>query len=128
VPSGIASGFRHLWNGALDGQGAIVQRAQLSRTTVFTVFAAARPALVGMEACPGSQWLARKLIDAWLVPARLVKPFAKSNKNDTLDAEAIAKAVRRPTMRFIQLRRPEQFDPQALHPEPRPRDRARGAE
>jgi transposase len=104
---------------ALDGKGAIVQRARLSRTTVFKFFAAARPALVGMEACPGSQWLARKLIelghDARIMPARFVKPFVKSNKNDTLDAEAIAEAVRRPTMRFIQIRRPEQIDLQALH-------------
>jgi transposase len=104
---------------ALDGQGAIVQRARLSRTMVFKFFAAARPALVGMEACPGSQWLARKLIelghDARIMPARFVKPFVKSNKNDTLDAEAIAEAVRRPTMRFIQVRRPEQIDLQALH-------------
>lgn len=104
---------------ALDGQGAIVQRARLSRTMIFKFFAAARPALVGMEACPGSQWLARKLIelghDARIMPARFVKPFVKSNKNDTLDAEAIAEAVRRPTMRFIQVRRPEQIDLQALH-------------
>jgi transposase len=77
-----------------------------------------------MEACPGSQWLARKLIerghDARIMPARSVKPFVKSNKNNTLDAEAIAEAVGRPTMRFIQVRRPEQIDLQALH---RVRDR-----
>ena len=46
-----------------------------------------------MEACPGPQWLARKLIerghDARIMPARFVKPSVKSNKNDTLDAEAV---------------------------------------
>jgi hypothetical protein len=67
----------------LDRQGAI-QRPRLSRTTVFKFFAAARPALVGMEACPGSQWLARELIElshgARIMPARFVKPFVKSNK------------------------------------------------
>jgi transposase len=104
---------------ALDRDGRIIQRARLSRGNVLTFFATARPALVGMEACPGSQWLARKLIerghDARIMPARFVKPFVKSNKNDTLDAEAIAEAVGRPTMRFIQVRRPDQIDLQALH-------------
>jgi transposase len=104
---------------ALDRDGTVVQRARLSRTSVLVFFAIARPALAGMEACPGSQWLARKLIqrgyDARIMPARFVKPFVKSNKNDTLDAEAIAEAVGRPTMRFIQAQRPEQIDLQALH-------------
>jgi transposase len=35
-----------------------------------------------------------------IIPAQFVKPFVKSNKNDTRDAEAIAEAVTRPTMRF----------------------------
>jgi transposase len=44
-----------------------------------------------------------------------VKPYVKSNKNDTVDAEAIAEAVTRPTMRFTQVRSTEQVDLQALH-------------
>ena len=32
--------------------------------------------------------------------AKFVRPFLKSNKNDYLDAEAIAEAVQRPTMRL----------------------------
>ncbi len=47
-----------------------------------------------MEACAGSQWLARKLIalghDARIIPAKFVKAYVKSNKSDTIDAEAIA--------------------------------------
>jgi transposase len=61
-------------------------------------------ALIGMEACPGSQWLAWRLAamghDARIIPARFVKPYVKSNKTDTVDAAAIAEAVTRPTMRF----------------------------
>ena len=80
-----------------------------------------------MEACPGSQWLARKLIgmghDARIIPARFVKPYVKSNKTDTVDAAAIAEALTRPTMRFVQVRAPEQVDLQALH---RIRDRLVG--
>lgn len=58
-----------------------------------------------MESCPGSQWLARKLIalghEVRILPAQFVKPYVKSNKSDIIDAEAIAEAVTRPTMRFV---------------------------
>ncbi len=50
-----------------------------------------------------------------IVPAQFVKPYVKSQKNDTLDAEAIAEAVTRPTMRFTEVRTTEQVDLQALH-------------
>ena len=73
---------------------------------------------------PGAQWLARKLQalghTVRIIPAQFVKPYLKSNKNDTLDAEAIAEAVTRPTMRFVQIKRVDQVDTQALH---RVRDR-----
>jgi transposase len=49
-----------------------------------------------------------------------VKAFRKSNKNDYLDAEAIAEAVQRPTMRFVPVKTDDQLDLQALH---RVRDR-----
>jgi len=44
-----------------------------------------------------------------------VKPYVKSNKNDTIDAAAIAEAVTRPTMRFVPIKHTEQVDLQALH-------------
>ena len=49
------------------------------------------------------------------MPAQYVKPYLKSHKNDYRDAEAIAEAVQRPTMRFVPLKSPEQLDLQALH-------------
>lgn len=55
-----------------------------------------------------------------MIPAQFVKPFLKSNKNDFLDAEAIAEAVQRPSMRFVPLKTEDQLDLQALH---RVRDR-----
>lgn len=61
--------------------------------------------------------------DARIIPARFVKPYVKSNKTDTVDAAAIAEAVTRPTMRFVEVRTPEQVDLQALH---RIRDRLVG--
>ena len=54
------------------------------------------------------------------MPAQYVKPYIKTNKNDYLDAEAIAEAVQRPTMRFVPIKTDEQLDLQALH---RGRDR-----
>lgn len=103
----------------MDKDGVLLQRAKFTRKTIFRFFEAAPKALIGMEACPGSQWLARKLIAMGhrvkIMPAQFVKPFVKSNKNDTLDAEAIAEAVVRPTMRFVKIRNEDQVDMQALH-------------
>jgi transposase len=108
----------------LDAAGNPVQRATFRRETLLQFFERAAPTVVGMEACPGSQWLARKLQAIGhrvrIVPAKFVKPYIKSNKNDQIDAEAIAEAVSRPTMRFVEVRTPEQVDLQALH---RVRDR-----
>ncbi len=50
-----------------------------------------------------------------IVSAQFVKPFVKSNKNDIIDAEAIAVTVTRPTMRFVEIRSADQVDLQALH-------------
>jgi transposase len=103
----------------LDARGAVLQRVKFRRDTLLAFFERAKPTLVGMEACPGSQWLARKLLALGhrvrIVPAQFVKPYVKSQKNDTVDAEAIAEAVTRPTMRFTQVRTTEQVDLQALH-------------
>src|SRR5665213_1504065 len=103
----------------VDAAGQVIQRAKFRRETVLTFFEQAEPAIVGMEACPSSQWLARKLQamghTVRIVPAQFVKPYVKSQKNDTVDAEAIAEAVTRPTMRFTQVRTVEQIDLQALH-------------
>lgn len=104
---------------AMNAAGAVIQRAKFSRDTLMAFFDAAPKVLVGMEACPGSQWLARSLVamghEARIIPARFVKPYVKSNKTDTVDAAAIAEAVTRPTMRFVEVRTPEQVDLQALH-------------
>lgn len=102
-----------------DPLGHIVQRAKFRRETVLAFFDRAAPAVVGMEACPGAQWLARKLQamghTVRVVPAQFVKPYVKSNKNDMIDAAAIAEAITRPTMRFVEVKTSEQVDIQALH-------------
>lgn len=102
-----------------DPTGKPIRRAKLTRSNIFEFFANAPAATIGMEACPGSQWLARKLSalghKVKIIPAQFVKPYVKSNKNDTIDAAAIAEAVTRPTMRFVQVKHTEQVDLQALH-------------
>jgi transposase len=77
------------------------------------------PCLVGMEACVGAHHLSRQLLalghDVKLVPAQYVKPFLKGQKNDFRDAEAVAEAIQRPTMRFVPTKSVDQLDLQALH-------------
>ena len=111
-----------------DSAGHVVQQIRLSRHTLLEFFANAAPARIGMEACPGSQWLARKLRTlghaVHIMPAQFVKPYVKSNKNDAIDARAIAEAVTRPDMRFVQIKGLEQIEIQAIH---RIRERLMGA-
>jgi transposase len=103
----------------LDRSGAIVLRQKWSRGQVEVRFANMPPCLVGMEACVGAHHLSRKLRalghDARLMPAKYVRPYSKGQKNDFRDAEAIAEAVQRPTMKFVATKTAEQLDLQALH-------------
>lgn len=103
----------------LDDRGEPIQRAKFRRETLLQFFERADKVIIGMEACPGSQWLARKLQalchQVRIIPAQYVKPYVKTNKNDMIDAEAIAEAATRPTMRFVQVKRTDQVDTQALH-------------
>jgi transposase len=103
----------------LDQRGAIPLRQKWSRGQVETRLANLPPCLIGMEACVGAHHLSRRLKslghDARLMPARYVRAYSKGQKNDFRDAEAIAEAVQRPTMRFVATKTVEQLDLQALH-------------
>jgi transposase len=103
----------------LDHRGAIVLRQKWSRGQVETRLANIPLCLIGMEACVGAHHLSRRLKglghDARLMPAKYVRPYSKGQKNDFRDAEAIAEAVQRPTMRFVATKSAEQLDLQALH-------------
>jgi len=102
-----------------DLRGAIVLRQKWSRSQVSARLANLPPCLIGMEACVGAHHLARKLTalghDARLMPAKYVRPYAKGQKNDFNDADAIAEAVQRPTMKFVATKTVDQLDLQALH-------------
>jgi hypothetical protein len=97
----------------------------VNEIAVGIAYSANLPAsLVGLEACVGAHFLGTALREQGhqvrLIPAQFVKPYRKSNKNDFLDAEAIAEAVTKQNMRSAQLKTQEQLDGQAMH---RVRDR-----
>ena len=46
------------------------------------------------------------------MPAKYVRPYSKGEKNDYRDAEAIAEAVQRPTMKFVATKTADQLDRQ----------------
>jgi transposase len=102
-----------------DERGAIVLRQKWSRSQVEARLANMPPCLIGMEACVGAHHLSRKLKafghDARLMPAKYVRPYSKGQKNDFRDAETIAEAVQRPTMKFVATKIADQLDLQALH-------------
>ena len=102
-----------------DGRGAIVLRQKWSRGQVETRFANMPRCLIGMEACVGAHHLSRKLNSlghyARLMPAKYVRLYSKGQKNNFRDAEAIAEAVQRPTMKFVATKTADQLDLQALH-------------
>src|ERR1700746_2859644 len=89
----------------LNHAGEAVVRKKFSRTQLLRFTANVCVDLIGMEACAGSHCLGKALREQGhevrLIPAQYVKPFVKTNNNDFIDAEAIAEAVSRPTMRFV---------------------------
>ncbi|MCP3475723.1 IS110 family transposase [Bradyrhizobium sp. CCGUVB1N3] len=103
----------------LDAMGAIALRKKRSRNQLEQSLANVPSCLIGMEACAGAHHIGRRLEklghQVRLLPAQYVKPYLKGHKNDFRDAEAIAEAVQRPTMRFVPLKSTEQLDLQALH-------------
>jgi transposase len=103
----------------MDARGRIVLRQKLSRGQLQQRLGNLPACLIGMEACAGAHHVGRQLAslghEVHLIPAQYVKPFLKGHKNDYRDAEAIAEAVQRPTMRYVPLKSPEQLDLQALH-------------
>jgi len=103
----------------LNERGDVVTRKKCSRTQLLRFTANLKVDLIGMESCGGAHFLGRSLREQGhevrLIPAQYVKPFVKTNKNDYIDAEAIAEAVSRPTMRFVPIKSDDQLDLQSLH-------------
>jgi transposase len=103
----------------MDNTGNVVYRKRLSRHDLMPLIAKLPPVRIGIEACGGAHYWARRFRayghEVKLMAPQFVKPYVKSNKNDSRDAEAIAEAVTRPTMRFVPIKDVDQQDIQALH-------------
>jgi transposase len=109
---------------ALGAGCKVLVRKKFTQKQLLVYTANMQTPLIGLEACAGAHFLGRALRkqghDVRLIPAQFVKPFLKSNKNDFVDAEAIAEAVERKNMRFVPIKTDDQLDLQAIH---RVRDR-----
>jgi transposase len=111
----------------LDASGAVVMRRRMRRETLVGLARKLPACVVGMEACCGSHHLGRVFAshghDVRLMSPEYVRPYVKAQKNDDRDAEGIAEAATRLTMRFVELKSQDQLDMQTLH---RSRDRLVG--
>ena len=103
----------------IGASGDVVLRRRLTRARLVPFFAKLARCLVGIEACATSHYWARELRklghDVRLMPPSYVKPYVKRQKNDTADAEAICEAVTRPTMRFVEVKTPQQQSVMVMH-------------
>src|SRR3977135_843832 len=103
----------------IDAAETVVVRKRLRRSQVLAFFKALPPCLVGMEACATAHYWARELTKLGhtvrLMPPAYVKPYVKRGKTDVADAEGIAEAETRPTMRFVAVKTADQQAALMLH-------------
>ena len=82
---------------ALGERNKVLLRKKFSRPQLLAYTANLPASLVGLEACAGAHFLGTALREQGhqvrLIPEQFVKPYRKSNKNDFIDAEAIAEAA-----------------------------------
>ena len=102
-----------------DTTGKILWRKRLTRHALMPFIAQLPPVLIGIEACGGAHDWARRFREHGHEVKRMappfVKPCVKSNTNDMREAEAIAAAVTRPTMRVVPIKDIAQQDLLARH-------------
>jgi transposase len=103
----------------LDEKGHEVLKKKLSRTQLKQTLMNLPPCKVAMEACGSSHYWGRQ-IEAMghrvvLIPPQYVKPFVRTNKNDTNDARAICEAALRPSTPTVPVKTEEAQDIQSLH-------------
>lgn len=100
-------------------RGRVIYRKRVGRRQLIGELAKLARCCLYMEACGGAHYWGRKLkgmgFEVKLIAPQFVKPFVKSNKNDWLDAEAIAEAGQRASMRFVGVKSIGQQELQLLH-------------
>src|SRR5467141_4740087 len=127
VVLGIDLGKNSCSLAGLDTSGRVILRRRMRRSSVESFVNGLGRCIVAMEACCGAHHLGRLFAaqghSVRLMSPEYVRPYVKAQKNDDRDAEGIAEAATRPTMRFVELKSEEQLDMQTLH---RVRDRLVG--
>lgn len=103
----------------VDSKGNVVLKKKLSRNKLCEFVAQLPACVIGLEACGGAHYWVRVFErlghKVRMIAPQFVKPFVKSNKNDSVDAEAICEAIQRPSMRFVPVKSVAQQDIQSLH-------------
>jgi transposase len=103
----------------VGSSGTVVLRRRVKRETLIGLAAKLPPCVVAMEACCGAHHVGRVFAahghEVRLMSPEYVRPYVKAQKNDDRDAEGIAEAATRPTMRFVELKSQDQLDIQTLH-------------
>lgn len=103
----------------VNATGAVMLRRSMRRQTLIDYVAKLPSCVIAMEACCGAHHLGRLFAahghEIRLMSPEYVRPYVKAQKNDDRDAEGIAEAASRPTMRFVELKSQEQLDIQTLH-------------
>ena len=103
----------------ISENGDVIFNKPIKRAKLLAFFQTLPPCTVGMEACGSSHHWGRQLHklghDVKLMPAGYVKPYVKRGKSDAVDAEAICEAVRRPTMRFVEIKTEDQQAILSIH-------------
>lgn len=103
----------------MDASGRLVLRRRMRRSSLENFARGLGRCIIAMEACCGAHHLGRVFAtqghEVRLMSPEYVRPYVKSQKNDDLDAEAIAEAAMRTTMRFVEVKSQAQSDIQALH-------------
>ena len=103
----------------ISENGRVIFNKAIKRAKLLAFFENLPPCIVGMEACGSSHHWGRTLRklghDVRLMPANYVKPYVKRGKTDAVDAEAICEAVRRPTMRFVEIKTEDQQAVLSIH-------------
>jgi transposase len=116
---GVDLGKNSVSLAGLDAAGSVVVRKRTTRDGAIKFTAKLPSCVVAMEACCGAHFVARIMARQGhtirLMSPEYVKPYVKAQKTDDRDAEAIAEAATRPTMRFVTQKTEAQLDLQTLH-------------